>query len=171
MTTVSDSSFSGKLDLCKRYSEICEFKCCDQDGKSNAIQCPANCLLIYPGELDSVDVKFCKHIDVLCADYNFGKLGCCNGDYSFKSKCDIKNNYKTLDCRSYPFAPAVVNSKLVLLADSRCPIILEKNLNKEYLNALYAAVIAEWKYVIESNKKIIYWIKMLDLPTYSLYEK
>lgn len=161
----------GLIDGCGYYSKICRYKCCQQDLDCAGEINPGNYLLIYPGELADQSIPMCDHIKVISEDFNGGSLGFCDASKIDQSKCSEYKNYKTLDCRSYPFAPAYINKELVLIADERCPIIQEKELNRDKLNKLYDETLLAWQQVILENEAVIKWILLLNLPSYKLYER
>jgi len=167
---MNNLEFFGLTDGCSRYADICQHKCCQQDSACEGDINPGNYLLIYPREMDDRGDRICSHIKIVSGNFNGGSLGFCDAKKIDQSKCDIHQNYKTLDCRSYPFAPAFINEKLVLIVDKRCPIVQEKELNRKNLDELYKKALLAWEQVIFKNEKAEKWIKSLNLSTYELYE-
>ena len=167
---MSSINFSGITDSCGCYADECKYKCCQQDPGVEGEINPGNYLLIYPEELIGETAAMCGHIKIVKDNFNGGSLGFCDAEKIDQSKCNLNTNYKTLDCRSYPFAPAFLAEKLVLIADNRCPVVREKELNRKELDQLYDATLTAWQEVSFKNDKVIKWIKSLHLPSYELYE-
>ena len=156
--------------LCGQYANACNYKCCQQDSGGESELSPGNYLLIYPEELADKSESICKHIKLVSDNFYGGSLGFCDAKIIDQSGCCTSKNFKPLDCRSYPFVPAFINQELVLIADKRCPIVQERELNKKKLDELYQGVISAWRRAVLKNEKVAGWIKSLDLPTYELYE-
>jgi hypothetical protein len=159
-----------KLLLCNKYSKICHYKCCSQDlpSKKKKIE-PHNCFLIYPNEIAETDNKYKRHIKILKNNFQGGKLGYCNPEVINQADCNEINNFKSIDCKSYPFFPVFINNTLGLLIDSRCPLFNISTADKKYLLIHYDLTIKLWKSAIKKNPKIKKWIMSIKLPTYQVY--
>lgn len=155
----------GQTTLCISLKAQCKYNCCRQSLPTEDDFCPDNALLLYPGEFEAASEETRRHIQITMADFNGGKLGYCDETNFDQSNCDVKTNFKPLDCQSYPFAPAIKDGHLILKIDpKRCP------LPKKNIATLYEATLRKWKAVIEKNPHVIKWIEKLNLVNYEKYE-
>lgn len=159
--------FNGKLNACQHYAAKCHYRCCQQErprGKQRAV--PEDSLLLYPLELRGRAKR--GHIFITRRKCNGGQLGYCDPSKICQAHCDLRRNYKPLDCRSYPFFPGINNrGELILLKDQRCPLGARKQdgLEKAYANALIM-----WRSIIRKSPSVKVWIKSFRLPTYVAYK-
>jgi len=155
---------SEKLNPCAKYAHICKYKCCDQSREKGERIKHNNAILLYPGEYEAAK-KYRKHILVL-KEFNRGKLRYCDRANFDQSKCSDRANFKPLDCKSYPFFPAIIEGKLILLKDSGCPIsVTSEDLRRHHNEAL-----SLWKSLVEKRPDITEWIKSLRLDGYVRYD-
>ena len=155
---------NGKIEACIACSSQCGFGCCHQAKPGEPDFGPESSLLLYPGELDDVDPELRAHILIIQAAYNGGQLGYCDREHFDQASCDPSQNYKPLDCQSYPFAPAFIGGDLVLVVDDhRCP------LPGRILDAHYRSTLAKWQTVLDTNKSVRTWVEALNLKGYSPY--
>ncbi len=156
--------FTGKISACLKHSSICHFDCCCQNNPSlGELPIPASSLLLAPEELDGK--MRIGHILITRDNYFGGSLGFCDATKIDQSKCDSSLNYKSLDCRSYPFFPRLVNNKLVLYKDSHCPL---GEVDSSELQKIYPRVFSLWMETLK-NPNIRQWINQVKLPSYRLY--
>lgn len=150
----------GQIEDCVNLGRICSFDCCNQDAPDDVAR-PESSLLLYPGELEAVVADRRKHIVVTLNDFNGGKLGYCDPIILDRFTCDLETNFKSLDCQSYPFAPAFSNGELILLVDRRrCPLSLAS------LMSHHRSILDKWKMVAQGNPEVRRWIEMLSLRGY-----
>lgn len=151
-----------KFNNCQNCKNICHFRCCDQSLEKNESISPENSILLFPGEYESVSDKINKdHIEIR-KNFFGGFLGFCNPNVLNQKVCSLNNNFKPLDCSSYPFFPAIVNENLELTADvKRCPICLDE------LVSHYFKIKKLWEN-LSKDKKIREWIKNIKLDGYEL---
>jgi hypothetical protein len=151
----------GKIFKCSVYSKKCHYRCCNQAKPEDIDFSPKNSLLLYPGELKIAcsQEKSNQHI-VISGNYKRGNLAYCNFKSFNQSQCTIENNFKPLDCLSYPFFPFIINDCLELSIDvERCP--LSNNFKILFLH--YRYIKQEWEKVIFSIPEVKRWIKQIGL--------
>lgn len=153
----------GQIADCINLGHICGFDCCNQDAPGGVAR-PESSLLLYPGELEAVVADRRRHIVVTLDDFNGGKLGYCNPAVLSQSACSPEVNFKSLDCQSYPFAPAFSDGELILLVDKRrCPLSLAS------LMAHHRSILDKWGMVVQKNPEARRWIEMLNLQGYEKF--
>lgn len=151
-----------KFNSCQKCKNICHFRCCDQSLEKNESISPENSILLFPGEYESVSEKINKNHIEIRANFFGGFLGFCNPNVLNQKACSLNNNFKPLDCSSYPFFPTIVNGNLELTADiKRCPICLDELVNH------YFKIKKLWEN-LSKDKKIREWIKNIKLNGYEL---
>ena len=118
-----------KIEACSNMSSICEFKCCNQTHNTHSYF-----VIMYPGEYESSQLPK-EHIEIL--DERYGALiGRCLYSIYERKNCNGNNNFKPLDCCSYPFFPSIKNDQLILKVDFvRCPLSRE-NIQTHYWQVL-----------------------------------
>lgn len=151
---------SGKMNLCSQYAHICRYKCCDQSQEKGEEIKLNNAILLYPGEYETAE-RNKDHIKIL-KEFNRGNLGYCDRLHFDQSKCSEELNFKPLDCKSYPFFPAIVGEQIVMLKDSACPIPIENGELKKH----YEEILAVWKKLVEERPEVKEWINSLNLTQY-----
>jgi len=155
---------SGQIVGCTECSDICHYRCCDQSKAGDPDFSHENSILLYPGEWESVAEETRKHLLITMGNFNGGKLAYCDRDNFDQSKCHPLNNFKPLDCETYPFAPVIRDGKLNLIIDSsRCPLPVSQLEN----HAIY--ILKRWQEAIDQNPDVTQWISALDLPHYIPY--
>lgn len=154
------NNIGGQIAECTALSHICSFNCCNQDSPNEPTK-PESSILLYPGEIESVAAERKRHIIITLNDFHGGKLGYCDPTILNQSECNPEKNFKPLDCRSYPFAPAFRNGALILLVDRRrCPLGLKA------LRAHHGLILEKWKEIIQKKSDVRQWIEALDLNGY-----
>ncbi|MFH1284104.1 MAG: hypothetical protein ABIH78_00755 [Candidatus Peregrinibacteria bacterium] len=153
-------NIGGQISDCAPLSHICSFDCCNQDSPSEPPR-PESSILLYPGEIEAITTERKRHITITLDDFNGGKLGYCNPAILNQATCNPENNFKPLDCQSYPFAPAFGGGSLILLVDrKRCPLGLGA------LRTHYESILEKWREAIQKNSYVRQWIESLDLNGY-----
>lgn len=156
----------GQIVGCKECSSICHYRCCDQARSADAPDFgPENAVLLYPGEWEAVSEEMRRHFIITMDNFNRGKLAYCDRENFDQSQCHPLRNFKSLDCESYPFAPAIRDGKLQLVIDSgRCPLPVQQ-LDK---HAKY--VLKRWQEAMDKNPAVAEWISALEMPHYVSYD-
>lgn len=160
---------NGKLTSCASKSLECCYRCCDQDGRPQAesdinIQ---NYILMYPGEYEENDTR-CHHLESIC-NFAGGVLARCRGEDFDQSSCNPEQNYKPLDCRSYPFFPCYSHKEqLGLVVDKRCPLYIDED---PQMCRHSEVVLNEWQKVVADRSEVGLWIARISLKGYVVYEK
>lgn len=156
----------GQIVGCKECSSICHYRCCDQARSADAPDFShENAVLLYPGEWEAVSEEMRRHFIITMDNFNGGKFAYCDRENFDQSQCHPLRNFKSLDCESYPFTPAIRDGKLQLLIDSeRCPLPVQQLAD----HARY--ILKRWQEVIDRNPDVAQWISSLELPHYVPYE-
>ncbi len=155
----------GKIEGCTECSRECHYGCCHQLKAHDPSFGPQNSIMLYPGEWESVRGDTRRHLLITLDDYNGGKLAYCDRENFDQSACNPTNNFKPLDCESYPFAPAFEGNELCLHVDrQKCPLSVDQ------LRAHYVTILAKWREVIGTNPAVEKWVRSLDLADYVRYE-
>ncbi|MGX9725973.1 MAG: hypothetical protein ACTFAK_01250 [Candidatus Electronema sp. VV] len=154
----------GLISGCQKMSTTCQYRCCDQSKVTSDDFCQENSILMYPGEWEKQDSKKRDHI--LVSDDNFygGKLGYCDKEHFDQSKCDPLKNFKSLDCRSYPFFPVFEEEILKLAIDERCPLPRDT----EELRQHYRFILNEWRKITEESEEIRRLINKISIDGYKI---
>lgn len=145
-----DSDRDGAITLCPHAN--CGFRCCEfQQG---------NYIVTYPGELEAASRRneSISHLEII-ARYHGGYKTVCKARDT--SSCD--HGYKPLDCKSYPFFPAVAPGKdriAVTLKGSKCPLIW--NLIPWHQGWVKRA----WQRLADQNPATIDWLRKVTLVGY-----
>lgn len=153
-----------KINKCKQLSSICNYWCCHQC-KKIIDNSPENSLILFPGEVDNLNSKYISHIEIKEENFNWWKLWYCKREYFYQSNCSLDVNYKPFDCQSYPFFPTIINWKLELMIDSKCPLFQEIESLKEH----YLYIYNMWSNLIKENNKITSWLSSFELEWYKIY--
>ncbi|MDD4352144.1 MAG: hypothetical protein PHU71_04145 [Candidatus Gracilibacteria bacterium] len=152
---------------CQNNSDICHYRCCDQSTTTSYDFCQENAILLYPGEWEKEVKERKKHILISDDDNHTGKLGYCDKENFDQSQCNPLQNFKPLDCHSYPFFPVIADGKLKLAIDSkRCP--LSKDIQQ--LREHYRFILNEWMRVVGNNEKVKTWIGNISLDGYEIID-
>ena len=152
----------GKISGCAEASEICGYRCCDQDKPTeDTVIRTEDYILMYPGEYNPDDSRQ-KHLTPV-ASFSGGILARCAKECFDQSQCDPDVNYKPLDCRSYPLMATVADdSSLELVKDERCPLTRSQFGEEHELTVLGA-----WQEVVSGNPAVIEWLSNLSLEGYT----
>lgn len=133
----------GIIKACDKYLLICKYDCCKFTN---------NYILLYPGEYEkSKENK--NHIKIIDDNYFGGKKAIC-------FHICKKDDFKPLDCRSYPYFPIInENGKLEIIKGKKCPLTENDLLDhkKQFTNI--------WNKIIE-NEEILEWLKKVELIGY-----
>lgn len=122
---------------------------------------------MYPGEWDQEPNERKEHIIISDDNDHGGKLGYCDKENFDQSQCNPLQNFKPLDCHSYPFFPVIVDGQLKLSIDSkRCP--LSKDIEK--LRDHYRFILSEWLKAIENDESVKTWIESISLDGYEVID-
>lgn len=157
---------TGKISKCSLFSKQCEYRCCDQDEPKRGEKINhENYIMLHPGEWESAILSK-KHIEIVDDNFFGGKLGRCKKDCFDQSNCSSDNNFKSMDCKTYPFFPRIDKSGNVILVidGSRCPLS-----KKDGLDEHYSMILFKWNKVISKEPQVRDWILSFDLKGYRPY--
>ena len=116
-----------------------------------------NYIVLYPGEFEKTKQKK-DHIKIIDDNYFSGKKAI------FLKPCK-NDDFRPLDCRSYPYFPKINDlGEIEIIKSSKCP------LKKEELTVHKKKFIEIWNLLIK-NKDISDWIKEIELIDYELDEE
>lgn len=137
----------GIIKDCENHISQCKCKCCNFND---------NYIVLYPGEFEATKQKK-NHIKIIDDNYFGGKKAIC-------IRTCKEDEFKPIDCRSYPFFPKINNQgKIEIIKGSKCPLKKEElAIHKKNFNEI-------WNLLIK-NKDISDWIKKIELIGYELYE-
>jgi hypothetical protein len=128
---------------CEKYIPLCKCKCCKFEN---------NYIVLYPGEIESTKLRK-EHIKIIDDNYFGGKKAIC-------LKPCREDEFKPLDCKSYPYFPMINKIGLMkILKASKCPL-------KEYELVDHKIKFLEiWDLFIK-NETINEWLKKIELIGY-----
>lgn len=139
---------NGIIKQCKNQCLRCHYKCCTFT---------TNFIVLYPGEYEKAE-KDKSHLKIVDENYHGGKKAVC-------TKLCTADNFKPLDCQSYPLFPLIDSaSKLRLIRGSKCPLTSSKLKKHEIF------VIKTWNKLLQNNKTLD-WLKEVKLVGYQLYDE
>jgi len=135
----------GLIEACKKHAPQCHHMCCSFAD---------NYIVLYPHEYETAKSNK-SHLQIIDEDYFGGKKAICVRPCS-------KNDFKPLDCRSYPFFPRVnEQGEIEVLRGRKCPLKTEELVNhrREFLKV--------WRALIKDSM-LLQWIKNIELVGYEV---
>ena len=155
----------GIIKGCEQLASICNYRCCDHNiDYLDQPAKPIDSILLYPGEWEGVSADRKKHLIIVNEDFHGGKLAYCNRHCFDQSKCDPENNFKPLDCFTYPLLPQFVDNQLQFAKDFlRCPLTARPERLVEHEQSIAPI----WELLTQYNQRISTWMKALSLKGYT----
>jgi len=138
----------GMMQTCNYYYVQCKYRCCSFND---------NYIVLYPGEFENSEGHK-KHIKIIDDNYFGGKKAIC------LTPCK-KNEFKPMDCKSYPYFPKInAAGKVEIIKGLKCP------LKEEELVDHKEKFLKIWNDLIK-DKVIFEWLKNVELVGYDVVEQ
>ena len=138
----------GIIKNCDNHISKCKCKCCKFD---------KNYIVLYPGEIESTKQNK-THLKIIDDNYYNGKKAIC------LRPCK-NDDFKPIDCRSYPFFPKINERGVInILISVKCPLKKEELVNHK--NKFFKI----WK-LLTKDKEIYDWINKVKLIGYKSLEE